>query len=380
VTSGRSPRLWAVARWVWLGLGCLSCDKPVSDHAPQAGDVLWRVPFAAESQEWLGIPAASAGLVYIDVENAIHAYEIRSGREVWRTPIRTVLVPESQNLVASAGLLLVADPTGVIALDAVSGALQWKVSPDDSIIQAFGAADETAYYIGTRGQNVHALRLPSGTLAWSTHLSGPDWVKANVIGVAVSGDTVYASGIIRRTAGIKPRDIFIIALDRNSGRELWRYETNYGGDHVLYAAPLVTSDFVIVPDERERVVFALDRWTGTRRWNVYTDSLWGGPGPIPYVADGVVYFGSSDQYIYAVSLNTGALVWKTKTVASITHVVACRDHVFGNNQGVEVLDRRTGRKLRELIATPDEFPTSHFIVLDDRVIISGVIGIYAIRC
>ena len=365
---------------MWLIIACSSCDKPVSHNRPQAGDVLWRVPFAVESQEWLGIPAASGDLVYFDIDNSIRAYEVSSGREVWKTPIRTILVPESQNLVVSSGLLIVADPTGVIALDAVTGVRQWKVSPDDSVIQAFGAADESAYYIGTRGQNVHALRLPTGTVAWSTHLSGPDWVKANVMGVAVSGDTVYASGVIRRTIGIKPRDIFIIALDRSSGRELWRYETDYGGDHVLYAAPLVTSDFVIMADERERVVFALDRWTHTRRWAVYTDSLWGGPTMIPDAKDGVVYFGSSDQYIYAVSLNTGALLWKTKTVASITHVVACRDHVFGNNQGVEVLDRRTGRKLREIIATPDEFPTSHYLVLDDRIVVSGVLGVYAIRC
>lgn len=378
--SSLYSRFGRVACSVWLAIAGSACDKPVRDDPPRAGDVLWKVPIAEESYEWHGIPAAQGNLVYVDVQNSIRAFDIKTGRHAWSTPIRAEPIPYSENLVVSSGLVVVADPTGVIALDTGSGALRWKVSPDDSIIQAFGAADETAYYIGTRGQNVHALNLPAGTLAWSTHLTGPDWVKANVIGVAVTGDTVYASGIIRRTAGILPRDIFIIALDRNSGRELWRYETNYGGDHVLYAAPLVTPELVIMPDERERVVFALDRQTRVRRWGVYTDSVWGGPGPIPYVADGVVYFGSSDRYIYAVSLATGAVIWKTKTIASMRHVVACGDHVFGNNQGVEILDRRTGRKLREIIATPDEFPTSHFIVLGDRVVIAGVVGVYAIRC
>lgn len=368
------------ARWVWVALVGSACDKPVHDTPPQAGDVLWRVPVVVEPFEWFGIPAAHDNRVYIDVQNTVRAYDVGSGREVWSTPIRTSQTPESQNLIVSAGLVLASDPLGVVALDAVTGAYRWKVSPDDSIIQAFGAADATAYYIGTRAQNVHALTLPGGSVAWSTHLSGPDWVKANVIGVAVSGDTVYASGIIRRTAAIVPRDIFIIALDRHNGRELWRYETNYGGDHVLYAAPLITSDFVIMPDERERVVFALDRWTGTRRWGVYTDSLWGGPGPIPFVDKGVVYFGSSDQYIYAVNLATGTLIWKTKTVASLRHVVACGDHVFGDNQGVEILDRQTGRKIREVVASPKEFPSSHFIVLGDRVVITGNVAIYAIRC
>lgn len=368
-----------VACCAWL-LAFTACDKPVRDEPSRAGDVIWRVPLVAESYEWLGIPAAQGNLVFIDVQNSIRAYEVESGRQAWSTPVRTVLVPESRNLAVSAGLVLVADPTGVIALDALTGNYRWKVSPDDSIIQSFGAADKDSYYVGTRGQNVHALTLPTGTVAWSTHLSGPDWVKANVIGVAVSGDTVYASGIIRRTAGIVPRDIFIAALDRHSGRELWRYETNYGGDHVLYAAPLITPDLVIVPDERERVVFALDRWTGTRRWGVYTDSLWGGPGPIPFVRDGVMYFGSSDQYIYAVSLATGTLIWKTRTVASIRHVVACGDYVFGDNQGIEILDRQTGRKLREVVASPKDFPSSHFIVLGDRVVIAGIVAIYAIRC
>lgn len=369
-----------VARWLWIGLASSACDKPVHDNPPRAGDVLWRVPLAAESHEWFGVPAALDNRVFIDVQNSVRAYDVNSGREVWRTPIRPSSIPESRNLVVSSGLVLASDPTGVIAVDAVNGAYRWTVSPDDSIIQSFGAADDRAYYIGTRGQKVHALGLPGGNVLWSTDLTRSDWVKANVIGVAVSGDTVYASGIIRRTDAIKPRDIFIVALDRNSGRELWRYETNYGGDHVVYAAPLVTAELLILPDERERVVFAIDRQTGVRRWGAYTDSLWGGPGPIPSVADGVVYFGSSDQYIYAVSLTTGSLIWKTKTVASLRHVVACGDHVFGNNLGVEILDRRTGKLIREVVAGEDDFPSSHFLVLSDRVIVAGVAAIYAIRC
>lgn len=363
-----------------LFLTFAACDKPVRDEPQRAGDVIWRVPLATESYEWMGIPAALGNLVFMDVQNSIRAYEVASGSEVWSTPVRTVLVPESQNLVASSGLVLVADPSGVIALDALTGNYRWKVSPDDSIIQALGAADENTYFTGTRGQNVHALSLPAGTILWSTHLSGPDWVKANVIGVAVSGDTVFASGVIRRTAAVVPRDIFVVALDRRNGRELWRYETNYGGDHVLYAAPQVTPELVLLPDERERVVFALDRATGARRWGAYTDSLWGGPHEKPFVADGVVYFGSYDQYIYAVSLATGGLIWKTKTVASIRHVVACGEYVFGDNQGVEVLDRRTGRLIREVVADDDDFPSSNFLVLDDRVIFSGVAAIYALRC
>lgn len=280
----------------------------------------------------------------------------------------------------SAGLVLVSEPTGIIALDAVTGAFRWKVSPDDSIIQSFGAADGKAYYTGTRGQKVHALALPGGAVLWSNDLTRPDWLKANVVGLAVSGDTVYATGIIRRTTAIVPRDIFIVALDRNNGRELWRYETGNGGDHVVYSAPLITPQFVIMPDERERVVFALDRQTGSRRWSVYTDSSWGGPGPIPSVSGSVVYFGSSDQYVYAVSLATGALIWKTKTVASVTHVAACGDYLFANNQGAVILNRHTGQFVREVVAGADDFVTSHFLVLEDRVIVSGTEAIYALAC
>lgn len=372
--------LTRVACWIGIGIVSSACDKPVHDNPPRGGDILWRVPLVAETPEWFGIPAALDSRVFIDVENSLRAYDVSSGRLLWSTPVRAVSVPESRNLVVSAGLVLASDPTGVIAVDAATGAHRWTVSPDDSIIQSFGAADDRAYYIGTRGQKVHALSLPSGSVVWSTDLTRSDWFKANVIGVAVSGDTVYASGIIRRTTAILPRDIFIVALDRNSGRELWRYETRYGGDHVVYAAPLITSQFVIIPDERERVVFALDRWTGVRRWGVYTDSLYGGPGPVPSVAEGAVYFGSADKYIYAVTLATGSLIWKTKTVASLRHVVACGNHVFGDNQGVEILDRSTGKLIREVVAGEDDFPSSHFLVLGDRVVIAGIAAIYAIRC
>jgi outer membrane protein assembly factor BamB len=38
----------------------------------------------------------------------------------------------------------------------------------------------------------------------------------------------------------------------------------------------------------------------------------------PEIANGVVYFGSNDNYIYAVNESTGALIWRHLTGSAVT--------------------------------------------------------------
>lgn len=92
----------------------------------------------------------------------------------------------------------------------------------------------------------------------------------------------------------------VIALDRNNGRERWRYFT--GGP--IFAPPAV-ADGMIYVGSGDRQVHAIDMQTGAFRWRFATrDAVIATPA----VSGDVVYAGSEDRTLYALDARTGALL------------------------------------------------------------------------
>jgi polyvinyl alcohol dehydrogenase (cytochrome) len=111
---------------------------------------------------------------------------------------------------------------------------------------------------------------------------------------------------------------------------------------------------------------------------------WELPGPgvtsTPTVAEGVVYFGAWDGFVYAVRAEDGGAVWSTQ-VASIAvdaSVMVTGERVFvGDGDGfLHALDRQSGAPLWtvQLDAHADTHIYSSAIAIDDLVVI-GVAGI-----
>lgn len=356
-----------------------ACRDSAGRERAMVGDVLWRAEPGIEGPfEWFGIPAAAGDRVFMDVGNSIKAFESSTGRELWSTAIRSDLAPETQNLVVQSGVVIASDMFAIIALDQESGAIRWKVAPNDSIIQSYGVADAQAYYTGTRGAFVYALQLSTGAKLWEVDLR-TDWISGNVIGFDVSGDTLAVSGIFRRDRlNLRP-EAFVVALDRRDGRVFWRFESTTKQSGV-YSAPLITDRLVLLPDVLQKAMFALDRNTGQVRWTVPTDPAYGGPADVPDVRDGVAYFGAHDKYVYAVDLETGSVKWKTRINSSVDQVVICGNYVFASNQGANILDRATGRWVREVVAGDEDFLTSGWAVAGKRIFASGMVAVYALSC
>jgi len=143
---------------------------------------------------------------------------------------------------------------------------------------------------------------------------------------------------------------FFIALDE-TGKEIYR--VRLGGRSL--ASPAVIGDLAYIPTD-EGVLLALDardgkvRWSsviGQRtslrqvdNWDVYQSS--------PVVVDGVVYVGSTDGRIYAVSATDGKEKWhfQTNNVVRATPAVVDGRVFCGSFDGeVYALDAATGREL-----------------------------------
>ena len=100
------------------------------------------------------------------------------------------------------------------------------------------------------------------------------------------------------------------AVDMESGRELWRFET--GGP--VFHAPLTYGDLILFGSWDGRLR-AVDRTSGELIWEFEAGRVdWAVHdifiNGIPTVVDGIAYFSSEDFNVYAVEIETGREVWR----------------------------------------------------------------------
>ena len=141
---------------------------------------------------------------------------------------------------------------------------------------------------------------------------------------------------------------------------LWRYET---GDYVRSSPAIV--DGVVYFGSVDNYLYAVDADSGELRWRYETgDSVDSSPAAV----DGVVYFGSVDNYLYAVDAASGELRWRYETGDSVDSSPAAVDGVvyFGSTDNyLYAVDAASG-ELRWRYETEDA-------VVSSPVVVDGVV-------
>jgi outer membrane protein assembly factor BamB len=337
--------------------------------------LLWKV---ASVSGYGGRPAAEAGRVYVFADSGLAAFDAATGRMLWHPRLRGG--GNSANIVERDGALYSAEVEVVRSYDAATGAIRWEQRPSRSADYAESAVDDRAMYVGTREHRVIALARGDGRVLWEVD-AGPGWQHAAAVsGLSVSGDTVYAS--IRRDLSSNGFDAaaVIVALDRGTGRELWRYQSE-GTKSNAVGAPVVAGRLLVTSSEYDNSVFAVDRFTGREVWRTLGRRGFVGPIESPHVVDGVIYIGMGDTYVYAMDLATGTVKWSTKTASSVVGIGVCGERVIVDNFDIEVIDRRSGKHLDvALLSDQSDFATSGVAVSGGRAFVAGTRHLYAVRC
>lgn len=243
--------------------------------------------------------------------------------------------------------LYVAYGPGIFGIEAESQDLLWNYQPENAslffyappsvengraIVGDFGAAQGlfspqtivSIYGLDVSGNAVQTL--------WSRN----DLAKDRIVAGPVQVDGV---------AYVATSDNLLLALDAESGDELWRFAADFSiwaqptyHDGKLYIASLdrhlyaidaadgselwavelsgaMSAQPVVNPDENlvyaasyDREVHALDMDTGTEAWSVpATDWVWSAPA----LADGTLYFGDSSGNVFAVDAADGDILWES---------------------------------------------------------------------
>lgn len=336
----------------------------------------WYSPATNATQDWVGgTPAVDAGRVFAQEGFNVIGMDAASGSRLWTRRVRVAAVPPPTTLLAGEGRVFVSETDSIMALDASSGATIWSVHPDSQTVTV-PALDSDALYTGQRGIPVgYAVGRTGGTVKWKVNVGGGYQFPAHVRGVAVSGDTVYATVERYLNSNGGTSSGVIVALERQTGREFWRYETP-SGKHFFQDAPVPSSGLVIASDFGVGDLIAVSTTTRQEVWRVPA----GGSTRI-LVSGGRVLTAGFDHHAYAFDLATGKVLWSEDTGGSAYGLGRCGGSVFVSAGVLRRYDVSSGQLTGEAgVAVSDGAFVTNPVSDGTRLYLSGSGGMYAFQC
>jgi outer membrane protein assembly factor BamB len=249
-------------------------------------------------------PAADDERAYLPLSSgSVISVRLSDGTLVWKSDIGGTLsaspAVDNRNVyIASESIptpkSVYLQATGVLrALSRQSGLTSWMRTLPSPVTGVINLNSQNLYVKSSDGR-LYALRKETGEIRWIKYNSSPfSTLKL------LDGNTLYASDSYGD----------IISIEPDSGKTLWRYRTRkqlraqvavYGG--MIYAG---TAD---------GFVYAIDRATGRLTWRVRAGAA------IQAVLAGEkwVLATSLDNFVYCLSPQNGAKVWKRQLAGRVT--------------------------------------------------------------
>ncbi|WP_168216005.1 outer membrane protein assembly factor BamB family protein [Halorussus marinus] len=288
----------------------------ITDHpfVPEA-TVRWSTD-AGDSATLLG---ATGGVLTAVTERGVAGIST-DGAERWRYEVESRGSQTRPYAVFAAGLALVVDASGLVALDAATGAVRWRFDGSENPA-VYGTLSETV--LVERDGGIVALSIRDGRERWRfTDAEGFPWTD-----LVSDGERAYL--------GTTEGELY--ALSAADGRVRWRErfqpveDAGYGSSYPHISTAGATENRVFVWDTGRAALHAFDR-EGTRRWRVSTgeDEAYGLPGTVTddgaYLNDGSV--------VRAVSPSDGAERWRFDAGAQLDwRPRRVGDAVYASGQG-----------------------------------------------
>jgi outer membrane protein assembly factor BamB len=255
----------------------------------------------------------------------------------------------------SGGIVYVGSSDGYLyALDAKTGAEVWRFNAASPVTSTPAVAGGNVY-LGTYDGRFMALKAGSGEVVWTVKTGS----EAPLAWGYESGDfftsspTVFDGRVLFGSG-----DGALYAVEGGTGRQLWKFET--GGR--VRSTPAVDGGTVYV-GSFDGSLYAVDLLSGQLKWRYDTEGKGLNSGDFGYdrksiqsspaVADGAVYFGARDGFLYAVNAADGKLRWRfDQQISWVNSSPAVADgHIYaGSSDGrfVQCVDARTGKEVWRL--------------------------------
>lgn len=200
--------------------------------------------------------------------------------------------------------------------------LQWRVALMGHVQDISVGADGTAYL---SDEHSAMAMSPNGSARWRLPLK-----RAMGSQVALTEPRVFFGR----------RDGNVYALERDTGKLLWRFVTAAQ----VISAPTVAAGRVYVGSD-DRHLYALDAETGATLWSFETQRPVRGAA---VVDDRHIVFGSADRHVYALDINSGLELWRFAAddwIVATPLLIGKRVFVGAGNGDFFALDVDTGKPI-----------------------------------
>jgi outer membrane protein assembly factor BamB len=272
----------------------------------------------------------------------------------------------------------------MVAVDRRTGRVQWRFTGGSDAAMPWGHETGDAFtsspvvvdgmvLVGTNDGKLYALDAQHGGIRWEARTGAPIWSSP-----AVADKRVFVGSA----------DGVLYCLGLTNGAQRWRFETDgsrlesqqYGFDRrTIQSSPAVANGIVYV-GSRDGFLYAVSADSGKLVWRYDHQTSWVNDSPA--VADGVVYVGTSDNsFFHAIDATSGKELWRTRVGGVIWSSPAVSGDlvVFGDGIGrLHALDRRTGVE-RWMLRTGESVHSSAVIAGDLIIVGSADRALYALR-
>lgn len=243
-------------------------------------------------------PAIADQRIYFSSDDGyLYALESEHGLEQWRVDIgniseRAVLslsvtssdfydYRQSSPAIADGWIYIGSADGNVYALDADTGEIRWKFQTGEKV-RATPTVENGIVYIGSWDGFLYALDAKSGQLHWkydaAPHTDPPFYYRPIQTKALVYNGLVYCAS----------RKASIFALDIQTGALKW--EHRYGNGIWVESSPVVQDGILYIGSSASQFVLALDAQSGEPRGILPTQTFnWGTPA----IADNVLYIGGT---------------------------------------------------------------------------------------
>jgi outer membrane protein assembly factor BamB len=318
----------------------------------------WYQPQAGYGQSRPAI--SNASVIFATGDGQIIARDPARGNVQWKTQIASEQV-SGYNLLARSGVVVAPVAYETVGLGAVDGVILWRyAAPADTlqnpanpsagyVVGARIDGDSSTAYLPAWGASVSALDIHTGRARWIWRVDPSIQFRSGAVGTRISGDTVFAAVWHFLDARGLRSEPWIVALDRLTGRELWKVVLSGfpSGGVSANGAPAVYKNLVILT-ARGGDTWAIDRTTQQVVWFFQAKTTLATVAEVEFSGD-VAYVDGGDGSIYALRASDGTAAWRAQfdggTVVDL--LVTPRRVYATNGPTMFVFDRKTGQRVAQ---------------------------------